>query len=151
MQRFIRLYKDETGKRAPDMHAVAKYAEQKGWPLPAPKSAIDLLAREFSQAARQETRKDKETGLPYRANQSFSEKQDDKQLTLWVDTDEATRHQMLKASVTRREQMIGDGLQLTFDVEHWNRVNPKEEAIQMLMDLTPDIEWRMNSPLEDAS
>ncbi len=58
---------------------------------------------------------------------------------------------MLKASVTRREQMIGDGLQLTFDVEHWNRVNPNEEPIQMLMDFTPDIEWRRNSPLEDAS
>ena len=80
MQRIIRSYKDETGKRAADMHAVAKYAAQKGWPLPAPRSAIDLLAREFSRAARQETRKDKETGLPYRANQSFSEKQGDKQL-----------------------------------------------------------------------
>ena len=47
--------------------------------------------------------------------------------------------------------MIGDGLQLTLDMEHWNSANPKEEPIVLPMDLTDDIEWRKNAPDEKAS
>ena len=151
LQRIIRMYREKTGRGEVDMHDVANFAAAMGYPLPKPSDPIDLLAKELSSAARQESRRDKETGLPYRANQSFTERDGDKQLTLWVDTDQATRQQMRKASVNRREQMIGDGLQLTLDVEHWNRIHPDDEPIVMLMDLTPDIEWRRNSPLENAS
>ena len=45
--------------------------------------------------------------------------------------------------------MIGDGLQLTFDAIHWNTENLQEEPIQMLMDLTEDIQWRMNAPKDE--
>jgi hypothetical protein len=40
----------------------------------------------------------------------------------------------------RREQMVDDGLQLTFDMEHWNSIRPEEEHIDLPMDLTFDIE-----------
>jgi hypothetical protein len=67
-------------------------------------------------------------------------------LFVYVDINEAKRSVMLKSVVNRREQMISDGLQLTFDMEHWNRINPTEEPIALPMDLTLDIEWRRNAP-----
>jgi len=38
--------------------------------------------------------------------------------------------------VNRREQMVSDGLMLTYDQDHWNSVHPTEEPIQLPMDLT---------------
>ncbi|MDR5728843.1 MAG: hypothetical protein RB191_15585 [Terriglobia bacterium] len=38
--------------------------------------------------------------------------------------------------------MIGDGVQLTLDLDHWNRINPTEEPIDLPMDLTLDIQIR---------
>ena len=140
--RLIRHYKETTGKKEIEMHELAKWAIAQGWPLPKPVDPIDRLAKEFSQAAREEIRHDKETGDPYRANHAFSP---NGQMTFWIDIDEAKRGPMLKSLVQRREQMIGDGLQLTFDQEHWNRVNPKDEPINLPMDFTEDIEWRRNS------
>ncbi len=64
----------------------------------------------------------------------------------WIDIDEAPRKPMVKSLVKRREQMIDDGYQLTLDSDHWNSINPKEEPINMIMDLTEDVEWRKNSP-----
>lgn len=53
-QILIRAWKEETGATEIDMHAVAKWAVGKGLPLPKPKSPLDMLAREFSDAARDE-------------------------------------------------------------------------------------------------
>ncbi|SNB83686.1 hypothetical protein SAMN06265338_1291 [Rhodoblastus acidophilus] len=56
---------------------------------------------------------------------------------------------MLKSAVTRREQMVGDGLQLTLDLMHWNSINPDKPPIELPMDLTFDIELRLSAPDED--
>ncbi len=53
---------------------------------------------------------------------------------------------MVKNVALRRDQMIGDGLQVTIDAMHWNRVNENEEPIQPDLDFTDDIEWRLNAP-----
>ena len=66
----------------------------------------------------------------------------------WVDIDEAPRKPMVKSLNNRREQMVDDGLMLSYDADHWNSIHPDEEPIQLEMDLTPDIEWRKNSPDE---
>ena len=149
MQRLIRAYRDETGEREVDMHEVAKFAVNKGWPLPTPRSAIDMLADQFTQAAREEIRYDQVTGKPYRANHALLVQTEQLSFFKWFDIDEATRPQMLKSAVKRREQMVDDGLQLCFDLDHWNRVNPEEEPIELPMDLGPDIEWRKNAPDDD--
>lgn len=143
MQKFIRYYKDQTGNKEIDMHEVARFAATKGWPLPIPADPVDLLAKEFSKAARDEIRHDKKTGRPYRANHAYS--YGPTLFTVWIDIDEAPRKPMLKSLINRREQMVGDGLQLTLDADHWNSIHPKEEPIQMPMDFTDDVEWRKNS------
>jgi hypothetical protein len=148
MQRLIRYYKDETKKTEINMHEVAQFAVGKGWPLPRPIAALDRLAKEFSEAAREEIRHDKKTGKPYRANHAVIAGYGAKQLTLWVDIDEAPRKPMLKSLVQRREQMVGDGLQLTLDAMHWNNIHPNEEPIKLPLDLTDDVQWRLNAPDE---
>ena len=149
MQSLIRAYRASSGNQEVDMHEVAKFAAAKGWPLPKPKSALDLLAEQFSDAAREETRRDEVTGRPYRVNHAFTERAGPQQMTFWVDIDEAPRPIALKSFYQRREQMVGDAVQLSFDVEHWNRVNEAEQPIVMEMDFTDDVEWRKNAPHED--
>lgn len=149
MQSLIRLYRDKTGKQSVDMHDVAKFAISMGWPLPKPRTPEERLAEQFSSAAREEVRKDQVTGRPYRANLAVTSWKKDGQLTLWADIDEAPRPFAQKSFVQRREQMVGDAVQLTFDVMHWNRVNADKEPINMPMDFTDDVTWRINAPDED--
>lgn len=146
MQALIRMYREQKGIQSIDMHEVAKFAISKGWPLPKPKTALERLAEQFSAAAREETRRDEVTGKPYRANLAVTTAQG----TLWTDIDVAPRPFAHKAFVQRREQMVGDAVQLTFDVMHWNRINPQHEPIEMPMDFNDDVEWRMNAPDDDA-
>jgi hypothetical protein len=152
MQRAIRQYKFETKKTEINMHDVAKWVERRlNWKMPIPPDPLDMLAKQFSAAAREEIRHDKKTHLPYRANHAMVVRQGGQQLTLWIDIDEAPRKPMLKCLQQRREQMVGDGLQLTFDQEHWNRIHPDEEPIQLPMDITDDVLWRINAPGKKAS
>jgi hypothetical protein len=149
---WMRRYKDETGQASIDMKELAKYMMGKGWPMPEPKTPLERLAEQLSDDAREEMRRDSKTGRPYRANLAVTVRQGrGQQMTLWTDIDEAPRHIAQKAFVQRREQMIGDGLQLTFDVTHWNSVNPQDVAIEMPMDFTDDIQWRLNAPGDDEA
>lgn len=147
-QRLIRHYKEVTGKTEVDMKEVAKFAVSKGWPLPPPTDPLDRLAKEFSDAARVEIKYDKKTGQPYRVNHAIPVKNGEKQYHLWIDIDEAPRKPMYKSLILRREQMVGDGLQLTLDADHWNSINHDEEPINIPMDFTDDITWRKNAPDE---
>lgn len=150
MQKLIRYYKDATGEKEVDMHKVASFALKLGWKLPTPANPLDLLAKQLSAAAREEIRHDAKTGRPYRANHALSITQGNQQLTFWIDIDEAPRKSILKSLVNRREQMVGDGLQLTLDADHWNTAHPDEEPIVIPMDFTDDVEWRKNAPTEDG-
>lgn len=149
MQNIIRRYREETGKDSINMHDVAKYAAGMGWPLPKPRTALERLAEQFSSAAREEFRKDEVTGKPYRANLAVTTWQGSAQMTLWTDIDVAPRHVAHKSFQQRREQTVGDIVQLTFDVLHWNRVNETEEEIVMPTDFTDDVQWRTNAPDEE--
>jgi hypothetical protein len=148
MQRIIRQYKHEKGKAEVQMAEVVKFAVGMGWKVPPPINPMDRLAKEFAVAAREEVRHDKKTGRPYRANHAVKTMQGGVQLVFWVDIDEAPRKPMVKSLNNRREQMVDDGLMLSYDADHWNSIHPDEEPIQLEMDLTPDIEWRKNSPDE---
>ncbi|CUI01116.1 hypothetical protein [Leisingera aquaemixtae] len=145
MQRLIRHYKDETGEIEVDMKKVAKFAQLVGWKMPVPKDPLDILAQELARAARDEIKHDKDTGRPYRVNHAVPQKQGQQTVFVWVDIDEAPRNVMVKSLNLRREQMIGDGLQLTYDADHWNALHPKENQIQLEMDLSFDIEIRKHA------
>lgn len=110
---------------------------------------MEVLAREFSTAAREIIEYDKKTGNPYRVYHALKASHGGTQLHFFVDIEEATRSQMLVSLVNRREQMVSDGLMLSYDQDHWNSAHDSEEPIQLPMDLTFDIELRKNAPDED--
>ena len=149
MQRLIRVYKEQTGELEVDMHKVAEFAVGLDWPLPKPVDLLALLTKQFSAAAREEIRHDQITRKPYRANHAIPVKQGAVQLYLWVDIDEAARTPMLKSLENRREQIVGDGLQLKLEEDHWNSIHPDEEPINLPMDLAIDIGWRKNTSDEE--
>ncbi len=114
---LIRLYKEETGQSEIDMQKVAKWAIRKGVKPPKPKTPEELLAKQFADAARSEIRHDPENGKPYRVYHAVRH---DGQQTLftWIDIHDAPRPVIQKSLVQRREQMVGDGVQLTLDLQY---------------------------------
>ena len=152
LQNIVRLYKQSTGKASVEMKEVAKFAADKGWALPPPKDPLDVLAAELSKAAREEYRRDEVSGRQYRANLAVSIPQPDgTQLVFWTDIDDAPRHIAQRSFGQRREQMVGDAVQLTFDVMHWNSVNEDEAPIHVVLDFADDVEERMRVPDEDSA
>jgi len=139
MQAIMRRYRDETGESDIDMRHVAQFAADRGWPLAQPMDPIELLAKEFARAAREEIKHDQATGKPYRVNHAIPAETG--QLRLWIDIDnpKTTRNKMVKSLGIRREQMVGDGLQLSYDADHWNSIHQD------------DVAWRKNAPSEDEA
>lgn len=146
-QKIIRLYRIATGETEVEMHKVARFALERGMVSAKPQTVEDIIAKRLSKAARQEMRTDQATGRPYRVNHAVQSGQ----MTFWIDIDEAPRKHMHKSTQMRREQMVGDALQLTFDVDHWNSVNPHEEPIELELDLQFDVDLRKASEDEGAA
>jgi len=140
-QKIIRLYRQVTGETEVEMHKVARFALNRGMASPKPQTAEDIIAKRLSKAARQEMRTDVKTGRSYRVNHAVQTGQ----LTFWIDIDEAPRKHMHKSTQMRREQMVGDALQLTYDVDHWNSVNTDKEPIEVELDLAFDVALRKAS------
>jgi hypothetical protein len=138
MQSFIRHFREVTGKVEIDMKEVAAEAIKMGWKPPRPQLPFELLAKEFSEAAREETRIDSKTAKPYRVNHAVNLGQQ----TFWVEIETAPRKHMHKAAMQKREQSVGELYQVVLDLDHWNRVHPAEEPIKAETDLTLDIELR---------
>lgn len=153
MQRFVRYYKEKTGEKEVDPKEVAAFAAVHNWPLPEPIDPLTRLAKQFSEALREETREDKVTGRPYRANHVYPVPKGPgkEQLWLWVDIDEAERGPMFKSLQMRREQMVGDAVHLKYDADHWNRINPEKNPITLEFDFGPDIAWREAGTADEES
>lgn len=147
-QDFIRFWRDQTGESEIDFHDVAKLAAEMGWSLPKPADPVDLLAKEFRNAARQVVRYDKETNRPYRGYHAVPSGIDKRgqQTYFWFDIDDpnATTSNYRKSSVMKREQMVDDGVQITLNDEHWNRLHPDpKDQVHSPMDFTLDVEIRL--------
>ena len=150
MQAFYHHYKRVNKKTEVTMAEVAAAAAKEGWPIPAPISGIDRLAKQFADAAREEIRYDQNTKRPYRANLAITQRLlDGTQLPLWIDSDEADREKMVMAVVKYREQMIGEAVIGTNTVEHWNRMHPDQLPIPFPLDLADETEWRRNAPPDE--
>lgn len=143
-QQAIRLYKEKTGLLEVDLKEVAKFAvNHLGYKLPIPPDPLEILAKQIAVAAREETRTDSTTGRSYRANHAVH--LDGSQQSLWIDIDEAPRRLMHKSLIKRRDGIIGDALQLSLDLDHWNSINPNEEPIVIPLDFSEDVEERKNA------
>ena len=152
MRKFTVWYKEQHKKNAVTMAEVAREAIAQGWKVPPPISGEERLAKRFADAQREEIRYDQATKEPYRGNLALTEKlKDGKQLTLWVDTDEATRSQMVMCLHKYREQMLGEAMIGTNTAEHWNRTHPEQQPLPFPTDLAEEIQWRKNAPNEGVA
>ena len=152
-QRFIRYYKEVKNQQEVNMHDVALFAKDMGWKMPVPPDPLDMLAKQFSEAAGEETRVDKETKRVYKANLAITERaKDGRQLTLWIDVDDnPPRHRMVKGLHLYREQMVAEAVIGVNTADHWNRKNPDQIALPFETDLTDDVNWRLNAPDEKTA
>jgi hypothetical protein len=150
MQAFVRYYKRENKKNTVTMAEIAEAAIKMGWKAPPPVTAEERLAKQFAAAEREETKVDKKTNRPYRANLAYTvTDKKGEQTSFWVETDDATRHQAEMWMNKYREQMIGEAVIGTDTIEHWNRINSEEQPLQFHLDFTDEYEWRRNAPVEE--
>lgn len=102
---------------------------------------LDVLAGQMARALREEYETD-EQGRRYRKNHAVRVTKDGVQTTFWGILGFAHRSHMEKAFTQRREQIIGDCLQLQIDVEVYNDMNPDKKQIQLILDFSDDVAER---------
>lgn len=99
----------------------------------------DILASQMAAALREEIATD-EQGRRYRVNHAVRINKDGVQHTFWATLGFAPHDHMVKAFAQRREQVIGDMVQLKTDVDVYNELNKgKRPEIQLILDLTDDV------------
>lgn len=151
LQKMIELYKNKTGKQEMDPADIADFALRNGVTLPEPIDRKKQLIKQISDAAREVMRTDRSTGRPYRAYHSVPVKQGQQMSFFWVDIEDATRQQMVRSSNRRREHVVGELTQHTFDLDHWAAINPEEEPIGLEKDFTLDVEIKKATDGEDMA
>lgn len=102
----------------------------------------DVLASEMARALREEYATDAQ-GRRYRVNHAMRITRSGIQLTFWAVMGFAPHSHMQVAFTQRREQIVGDCLQLKIDVDAYNDMNKHEEPIQLVLDFTDDIAERL--------
>jgi hypothetical protein len=108
--------------------------------LPSP-DPYAILAADMAHALREEYQTD-HRGRQYRVNHAVRATESGVQMTFWATLGHAPRKHMEKAFAQRREQIIGDCLQLKTDVDVYNDLNTSELPIQMILDFTDDVAER---------
>jgi hypothetical protein len=102
----------------------------------------DVLAGQMSTALRDEYQTD-DKGRRYRVNHAVRITKGGVQYTFWAVMGFAPHDHMERAFTQRREQIIGDNLQLKTDVDVYNEMNKgKRSEIQLVLDYTDDIKER---------
>jgi hypothetical protein len=102
----------------------------------------DVLAGQMSQALRDEYQTDA-TGQRYRNNHAVRVTKAGVQATFWATMGFASHDHMEKAFTQRREQIVGDNVQLKIDVDVYNDMNRgKRPEIQLVLDYAEDVAER---------
>jgi hypothetical protein len=140
-QRLWHEYERETNYKASGTKEVVDWAIQNG-KLELPKiDPRDFLAKQMAQALREEMATD-DKGRRFRKNHAMKIMENGVQTTIWGVLGYAPENHMRMAFTQRREQIIGDCLQLKTDVDVYNDLNPNQEEIQLLLDFTDDVAER---------
>ncbi len=100
---------------------------------------VDELAKDMSRALREEYGTDR-YGRRYRKNHAVRVTKGGVQITMWAIMGNAPLEHMRKAFVQRRQQIVGDCVQLDTDVRVYNDLNPDQEEIQIPFDFNDDVE-----------
>jgi hypothetical protein len=106
----------------------------------------DVLAEQMAHALREEFQTD-EKGRRYRVNHAVRVSKGGVQHTFWASMGFAPHEHMERAFAQRRDQVIGDLVQLKIDVDVYNDLNRgKKPEIQLVLDFTEDVAERQMVP-----
>lgn len=103
----------------------------------------DSMSEDMAKALREEYGIDSK-GRRYRKNHAVRVNKAGTQFTMWAMIETAPREHMQKAFTQRREQIVGDCVQLHVDVEVYNGRHEDQPPIPMLLDFRDDVEERLN-------
>lgn len=101
----------------------------------------DKLSEDMARALREEYATDA-LGRRFRKNHAVRVTKGGVQLTMWAMLEAAPRQHMQKAFIQRREQIVGDCVQLATDVEVYNDMHKDQPPIPMLFDFRDDVAER---------
>ncbi|MBN8893319.1 MAG: hypothetical protein J0I71_00595 [Rhodanobacter sp.] len=141
VKNYVERYQAESGVEGPlDPHEVAAWALLNGLHKPNPKTIIDAIAADIAQVFREEYRTDPQ-GRRYRAKHAAAHKRGNRTLSLWADLDDpnAPHSHFVRSFAQRRQQIVGDCLQLKTDVDVYNDKRNPVESIQIPLDFTLDV------------
>jgi hypothetical protein len=139
LQKWMAQYKFEQDSAEFEVAPFVDWLIAKGVKMPTPPTPKEMMAKEVSRAAREEKRHD-EDGQEYRANLAVHVGTGDERQVVWVDIDKASRNRMEQNSTQRRDQIVGDVVNLVRDVEHWNKQNPTQLPLFVETDFGFDLE-----------
>lgn len=139
IQNIVQRYIDDGHKWPAAPGEIAEWANEHGQWEPQRTDKVKLLARQISQAMREEYITDPQ-GRRVRAKHVFRKEKDGKQTYLWTDIRVGTRDQMQLSFQQRRQHIKGECRQLKTDVDSYNDNLNTGEPIQMVFDFTRDLE-----------
>lgn len=148
MQKIWKMFTQEHDKEPVTINECFQWAKEKGLWHPKPLDVEKIFQKEMANALRKEMRTDP-SGREYRAMQSVKTLRGGVQLNLWQDTDLASRNFMEKAVQQRRKGLVDTGHKIKRDVDHVNEYRFQDDPIQLVLDITEDIEER--EALEEIS
>lgn len=142
MQNLWKRYQNEHGHEPLGTRVVVEWAVKEGF-LDMPEiDPLDTLANQMASALREETAVDKH-GREYRVNHAVRVMKDGTQTTLWGIMGQVPSSHMEMSFTQRREQIVGDCLQLRNDVDAYNDTRPNEQPYQLELNFTEDVEERL--------
>jgi len=138
LRKLANEYIARTGKTVYTSREIAEWAIREGyWQLPS-KKLISLCADEFARTFKEERFTDP---LGNRVRFRHARKVDIEgvQTTLWENWPTISRENMETSLLQRRNQIVGECVQLDIDTESFNKFRNKGEPIQIPFDFTPDV------------
>jgi hypothetical protein len=141
LQRAWHLFEAERGHVPASAREASVWAVERGLIGLPEVDPYDVLADDMARALREEYATDKE-GRRYRVNHAVRITRRGVQYTMWAMLQTASRPHMQRAFTQRREQVVGDLVQLATDVAVYNDMNKGAEPIQLILDFTHDVEER---------
>lgn len=141
LQRAWHLFELENGHLPVSAREASIWAVERGLILLPDVDPYDVLADDMARALREEYATDIK-GRRYRVNHAVRVTRRGLQYTMWAMLPTAPRAHMQRAFIQRREQVVGDLVQLATDIEVYNDMNKEIEPIQLILDFTHDVEER---------
>jgi hypothetical protein len=137
-QNVWHAYIREKGGEPAELRDLAKWAVSKGHADIPKIDPYDVLADDFARALRSETRTDS-SGRTYRMNHAARKRDGGGQRTFWATIDYAPRPHMEMAFAQRRNQIVGECIQLKTDVDVFNQRHPTEPKVQLSLNFEDDV------------